>query len=702
MFIVYTVLAVLGAAVLLTVIEVLWLLSKKPAQELPDDDDFDYYSANVNGKAFEDLYLFLSGEKDVPFFSEDEIYTMLFKQSEYMGKRFDCSDFRAQMLFKIYKDCGEKLDEKCRELIKNTFLNFKYFMDEPGDDSMCYWSENHQILFAVSEYLAGQEWPDEIFTNNGMTGKEHLQKAKVRIDAWMKQRFDYGFSEYLSNNYLAEDISPMANYIAYSKDEKSVEQIKIIMDILWLDVALNSVNNRFVATSSRMYGNNKAGNFYGNSIQAAMNVLWGNEAAEALLCDPNISENEKAQIKASLAKKAGHIVLCFTDTVRKGLYTLPPAVKDIALSRESFSSEMSCGLSPRDMQKEGLIGQQPHQIMAQMGAETFTNPEVVENTLRYLRDNKMFRNSFLAYFKFLNLTVLRPVNWSKFAAKFSIMPHGIATGRGNVYTYRTAHWSMSTSVCKDVDACGAQDHEWSANIGETLALFTTHPAGDGNGKYGASPGYWIGNGRRPMSIQHENVNITIYKLPTKKRLGETAVAAMTHAYMPKDFYDEFTLDGNTVFARKNGVFIALISNGELQFKPFDADSAKGIHKGRKFPEDCTLKSEFDLCRYGGDYHVYITELSDTDRESFDEFKARIKKNAVTFDENGSAQYTTVCGRISVTHGGEYTVDGVSKAKEFDRYNSKFCRAPRKPEKITVDSGSHKLLLDLANARREMT
>ena len=112
-------------------------------------------------------------------------------------------------------------------------------------------------MFAVSEYLAGQEWPEEIFRNNGMTGKEHMHKAKIRIDAWMQQRFNFGFSEYLSNNYLAEDIAPMANYIADSDDKKSVEQMKIIMDILWLDVELNSVCNRFVATSSRMYGNNK-------------------------------------------------------------------------------------------------------------------------------------------------------------------------------------------------------------------------------------------------------------------------------------------------------------------------------------------------------------------------------------------------------------------------------------------------------------
>ncbi len=698
---IYIISAILAMILLVTIVEVLIMILKKPANELPNVKDYSYYHITIAKKEFEDLYLFLTGEQTEPFFSEDEIYNMLRMQSEYMYNRFDCSDFRAQMLFKIYKDCYDVLDEKCRELIKNTFLDFKYFMDEPGNDSMCYWSENHQLLFAVSEYLAGQEWHEEVFRNNGMTGKEHMAKAKPRIDAWMKQRFDFGFSEYLSNNYLAEDLAPMANYIAYSKDEKSTEQMKIIMDTLWLDVALNSVNNRFVATSTRMYGDNKASNFHGNRILAAMNILWGREGAEKVLSNPYLSDKEKKDIERSLSKKPNYILLCFNDIVKKGIYVLPDAIKDIALTDESFVSKMGCGLSPGDMEKEGLIGPEPYQIMAQWGAETFTNSQVIYNTLNYLKDNKMYRSSFLGYFKFLNLTVFKLVNWRKFAEKHNIMPHGIATGRGNVYSYRTAHYLLSTSVCKDVDMCGAQDHEWIANIGETLALYTTHPAGGGEGRYGSSPGYWIGNGRRPMSVQNESVNITIYKLPDKLRLGETAIAKMTHAYMPKDFYDEFELQEDRAFARKNGVYVALISNGKLQFKPFNSDSAAGVHKGKNFPEDCKLKTEFDLCRFGGEYHSYITELSDASKETYDEFKERIRSNHISFGNDGSVEYGTYFGKICASHSGAFTVNDVPQAKVYDRYDSKFCKAPRKPESIYVDSGKHQLTLDFEKAVRQM-
>ncbi len=696
----YTILLMAGIILLLTFIEFIILIVQKPARELPDDTEADYYKSTSGGKMFEDLYLFLIGEQTEPSFKEDEIYDMLSVQSEYMYKRFDCSDFRAQMLFKIYKDCGNKLNEKCRLLIKNTFLDFKYFMDEPGDDSMCFWSENHQILFAVSEFLAGQEWPDEVFRNNDMTGREHMLKAKKRIDSWMEQRFNYGFSEYLSNNYLAEDIAPMANYIAYSEDKNSVEQMKIIMDTLWLDVALSSVNNRFVATSSRMYGNNKIGNFYGNSILSAMNVLWGTDCAEKFLGNPYLTDREKEQINLSLSKKANYIILCFTDIVKKGIYVLPEAVKDIALYDGTFVSKLGCGLSPEDMENEGLIGTEPHQIMAQWGAETFTNPQVIYNSLKYLKDNKMYRNSFLGYFRFLNITLFRFVNWKKFGEKFNIMPHGIATGRGNIYTYRTAHYSMSTSISKDVDMCGAQDHEWTANIGEALTLFTTHPAENGKGRYGVSPGYWIGNGRRPMSVQNENVNITIYKLPDKLRLGETSIAKMTHAYMPKDFYDEFELDGNTVFARKNGVFVALISNGKLQYKPFDADSASGLYKGKEIPDNYRIKSEFDLCRYDGKYHIYITELSDEDKETYSDFKMRIRNNTVFFGGDGYAEYSTCSGKISVSYDGTFNVNDVPQPKIYDRYDSKFCKSERKAEEIFVDSGKHTLHLGFRDGIRD--
>ena len=102
-----------------------------------------------------------------------------------------------------------------------------------------------------------------------------------------------------------------------------------------------------------------------------------------------------------------------------------------------------------------------------------------------------------------------------------------------------------------------------------------------------------------MSAQHENVNITVYRLPEKKRLGEFAAARMTHLYLPRDLYDEVILEKNEVFARKNGVFAAVLANGPLAYKPYDKAALAGLFRNLKNADlsaDYVPRQEFDLCR----------------------------------------------------------------------------------------------------------
>jgi hypothetical protein len=122
-------------------------------------------------------------------------------------------------------------------MLKEMFINAKYWKTDPGDDSICYWSENHQILWAVAEYMAGQMWPDDVFTNNGITGLEHMNRARERIEIWLEHRFLYGFSEFNSNNYFRFNVSPASNFIEFAAEEDSllVERMKMCLDMLFYE-----------------------------------------------------------------------------------------------------------------------------------------------------------------------------------------------------------------------------------------------------------------------------------------------------------------------------------------------------------------------------------------------------------------------------------------------------------------------------------
>ena len=189
---------------------------------------------------------------------------------ERIDIREDCADFTACGLVRFYIENEHRLAEENKAEIKACLTGFKYWMDQYDgrDDSMCHWSENHQILFATTEYLAGNLWQDATFAD-GKSGKEHASLAKERINAWMYQRFYYGFNEYYSNNYYPEDIAPMANFIQFAEpeDEEMVARMKIVMDIIFADIATQSykytdsegkTQYAFMSASGRMYMDNKS------------------------------------------------------------------------------------------------------------------------------------------------------------------------------------------------------------------------------------------------------------------------------------------------------------------------------------------------------------------------------------------------------------------------------------------------------------
>jgi hypothetical protein len=70
---------------------------------------------------------------------------------DYIDARKDCADFALHALLRLlYQFHGEpKVDPHIYDRIQQSLLSFKYWPDEPGNDSMCTWTENHYILFST-------------------------------------------------------------------------------------------------------------------------------------------------------------------------------------------------------------------------------------------------------------------------------------------------------------------------------------------------------------------------------------------------------------------------------------------------------------------------------------------------------------------------------------------------------------------------
>lgn len=636
---------------------------------------------------------------------------------DYINGRYDVADFRVNALIRLYLSYGDMMHPDTKDDIKEVLLNFKYWMDQGGEDSMCFWSENHQILFAVEEYLVGQEFPDEIFTVDGKTGAKHMEMAADRIEAWMSQRFTYGFTEWYSNNYYPEDISPMANFIQFSNDPEMVNRMKMIMDLLWFDMASQSFKYEgldrsgaprtyyiFNSSSGRAYSDNRMSDETGNRMRNFIDFVMQPE--------------ETKDFENSWSTSSNGFFNCFRQMMEalnqsnEPYYEIPQVIKEIFNDNsEEKIIKSSQSLNVEELKGEGLLGLDDHQIMMQWNMEAFSNPEVVDNTIKYMSKNNMFRNEFLNDFKLVNLWPLRAFNLlGMVSSTLKPSTNGVAIERANVYTYKTNDYSMHTAQAYQPGEYADQHAVTSINLSNLVSVFSTQPAKIP--RRSGTPTYWTGNGRHPYSVQEKNVNITIYQPPTKVGFMEPMIVKeKTHIFFPYELFDEVNesfISQGYIFGRVGNAMIAIQSRHALEWVPFDISNQEGNRDDmlvRGSVKDL-LTEKYDLVQTGSGDHYFVTELSSQTNETFSAFISRFMANDISYDttKHQLTYQTRLNGETTLktmvaTFDHSFTIDGVTQNLEYQRYENQYVATTsiqRKPKEIIYSFNGHSLTLHYEN------
>src|SRR5581483_2478721 len=134
--------------------------------------------------------------------TEDDLATAL----RFIDNRCDCADFETVGLMLLWHRVpAERWEPGLRDRVRDALLGFKYWIDQPGLDAMCYFTENHQLVWHTAATLVGEAVTDEKFTNAGWTGAEHAAHGGEMALAWIRRKLTSGFSEFDSNAYLAID-----------------------------------------------------------------------------------------------------------------------------------------------------------------------------------------------------------------------------------------------------------------------------------------------------------------------------------------------------------------------------------------------------------------------------------------------------------------------------------------------------------------
>ncbi len=571
---------------------------------------------------------------------------------EFVNGQYDTSDFDLVNLIRILYEFGDQIPKDVKSKIENALLNYRYWWDEPGGNSLCYWSENHQILFASAEYLAGQLFQDVVFPKSGLTGKEHMRKARQRVLDWMEMRWKYGFIEFYSSVYYKEDIGGMINLIDFA-DEEISKKMQIIMDLLMFDVASQNIKTMFISVSGRAYEGNRKGGSNAN-LSGITRYYWGD------------------------GEKIGAHLMYGMMTTKK--YALPPVIAEIGRDTNTVIIRQSNGLDISELKQEGYFGTDNRSMMMQWGMEAFTNPEVIRNSLEVIRKNRMFTNAFVTDFKTLDFTILRMLHLEPLLIRLiNPQSNGVAIQKGNTYTYKTKDYSLYSVQHYHPGTYGDQQHVAGMNIGNSFSIFHTHPALEKDKKF-QSPNYWVGYGHLPDVAQDRNVSLAIYNIPAKKGLMEMTLLDYTHAYFPSELFDTVVVSDNYAMGKKGDTYCAFIGRNPFEFRKNTTD---------------------DLVQQGKQT-FWITEAgSKADDGSFDDFCQRIRNNKIDFNpETLTLNYLSGGRNYQLTFKGDFVLDGKAITTNYLRYDSPYCKADKKADAIIFEFNGKSLHLNFTKMIRE--
>lgn len=225
------------------------------AEGLSRGDKFGFSISNILARKF----LGVDGERDTE---------LLYETLDQIESRYDCSDFLVCGLIRYLKNypVNEDLAKRAKEVL----LNWRYWMDQKGSDAMCFWSENHSLMFYTCAMNAGEMYPEEYFPRADMTGRELFIEGRSKVKAWLADVEEHGFEEFLSTVYMCVTFAALLNVIDFSEDVISRRAVKITDRLLEM-LCRHTFDGVVIAPMGRVY--REVVHPFEQGAQALMNLI---------------------------------------------------------------------------------------------------------------------------------------------------------------------------------------------------------------------------------------------------------------------------------------------------------------------------------------------------------------------------------------------------------------------------------------------
>ena len=159
----------------------------------------------------------------------------------------------------------------------------------------------------------------------------------------------------------------------------------------------------------------------------------------------------------------------------------------------------------------------------------------------------------------------------------------------------------------------------------------------------------------PDSVQHENIHMSIYRTGFRRGFLERQRPGFTHAFFPKQKFDEVRTETNSVFGKTGDSYIALLAPGRLEWKNGE-----------------------EIIQYGKDTAWVCILSSKSETGSFEDFIKEAAGEKLIFNKH-RLDY----GGLSLSYRKDFTINGVKADTEYKRLDTPYVTSERKPHRIDI-------------------
>ncbi len=145
------------------------------------------------------------------------------------------------------------LSEDLVESMIDAIQNFRYWIDEEGNDVMWFFSESHSLHFHIAQYLTGTLLPEVSYTISGRNALEQRELGKERLSAWFEHFFQYGYGDWNSITHMPFNSLGFFFLYELAEDEGIRQSAKQCLDFTFRQIVYHSFNGVLSGTYGRAY-----------------------------------------------------------------------------------------------------------------------------------------------------------------------------------------------------------------------------------------------------------------------------------------------------------------------------------------------------------------------------------------------------------------------------------------------------------------